>query len=77
MKGFLADFIQGEITHYRFYMGLVSAMIFTIFGYLVSNYEKVNIYLVVGAIILLIALFVSFVALHLKIKKQIKSLEDL
>ena len=33
-------FVQSEINHNRFLMGLFSAMIFSIFGYLFSNFEK-------------------------------------
>ncbi len=38
------DFVQSEISHNRFLMGLFVVMIFSIFGYLFSNFGKINIY---------------------------------
>jgi uncharacterized protein with PQ loop repeat len=70
-------FVQSEINHNRFLMGLFSAMIFSIFGYLFSNFQNINIYiesLGIGALVVLIS---SLVYLQFKIKKQMKSLEDI
>jgi hypothetical protein len=69
--------VQGEISQNRFLMGLFSAMIFSLFGYLFSNFEKLNTYVVflgIGALVVSISLLFY---LHFKIIKQIKSLEDI
>jgi hypothetical protein len=71
------EYIQGEITQNRFLMGISIAIILSLFGYIVSNFEDGNTYLLGGASVGLIIFIVMMIYLHITIKKQIKSLKDI
>lgn len=71
------EFIQGEINQNRFLMGLFSAIIISLFSYLVANFEKGNIYLLSSSGVAVFVLTMVIGYLQIKIKRQIKSLEDI
>jgi len=71
------EFIQGEISHNRFLMGVFIAIILSLFGYFFANIENGNTYLLSGASISLVVLMCGLVYLQIKVKKQIKSLKDI
>lgn len=71
------EFVQGEINHNRFLMGVSIAIILSLFSFLFSNFESGNIYLLSGAGFVLVFLMGGLVHLQMKIKNQIKSLGDI
>ena len=68
---------NAQILNNRYYMSFVSVIMFSVFGYIFSNYDKLNNILIVIASILIIALAMEFIRLAIKNKKLIDKLEEL
>ncbi len=71
------ELVQGEITHTRFGMGVLIAILFSMVGYIVANLETGETIKLILALVLLLVSSTVLLILQRKIKKQIQSLGDL
>lgn len=71
------DKAKEKIGILKFWLGLIIATLLAIIGYCITNYEKINFYLLILSI--LSAAFLAIIALLIsnKINKKIDELEDL
>jgi len=69
--------VNAQILNNRYYMSFVSVIMFSLFGYIFSNYVKLSNALIATASILIIALAIEFIRLAIKNKKLIDKLEEL
>ncbi len=71
------DEIKEKISLYKFFLGLISAMIFSIIGFVIENYSNIKISLFIISIIVLIILIYLFSIFVYIIIKHIKELKDM
>lgn len=69
--------VNAQILNNRYYMSFVSIIMFSVFGYIFSNYDKISNILIGTASFLILSLAVEFVRLAIKNKKLIDKLEEL
>ena len=71
------DFLKSKINHNRFLMGLLVACDISIFGYVFTNFDKINIYLYLVIIFSIVIISSLIIYLELKTRKEMERLKDL
>jgi len=69
--------VNAQILNNRYYMSFVSVIMFSVFGYIFSNYDRISNILIGTAAFLIVILAVEFIRLAIKNKKLIDKLEEL
>lgn len=71
------DKVKEKIIGLRFWLGIVIATLLAIIGWVVTNYQKAEFWLVVFAFLTAMFLVVLAMAFSIKIDKKVDELEDL
>ena len=71
------DKVKEKIIGLRFWLGIVVATLLAIIGWVVTNYQKAEFWLVVFAFLTAMFLVVLAMAFVIKIDKKVDELEDL
>lgn len=71
------DKVKEKIIGLRFWLGIVVATLLAIIGWVVTNYQKAEFWLVIFAFLTAMFLVVLAMAFMIKIDKKVDELEDL
>ena len=71
------DKVKEKIIGLRFWLGIVVATLLAIIGWVVTNYQKAEFWLVIFAFLTAMFLVVLAMAFVIKIDKKVDELEDL
>lgn len=66
------DALKEQLKIFRFWLGSAMAIIVAIVGWLIANYEKISILLVIASIVAIVSLLCAIIAISVIMNKKIK-----
>lgn len=61
----------------KFWLGIIVGSFLANVAWLATNYNKAEIFIIIGSVLIIIVLFVGFLIINKKIERQLKEIKDL